>query len=411
MRHLDESTSAHIYRYLRRGKSVLLIAMVILCSFAQSSLSFGKDDATVSANLAYRLAALKPDRQSPYDKESHQDFADQLYAIVKFSKTYKYIHHLVVEPAFRTIRNKPTRWDKDHLIEQAYLTSALSPHWQITAGKKTEYSGSGFTVNPSDLLHEAKDIFDPLNQREGERLVRLRYQSVHGSIGLGFLPNPGASAAEGRVWLQASGEPYSIDARLQITFQEADKFSVGLSAAKIVSQYVELHWDGRWQSRQRDPNTAQRDYLNYSSYRQTTASGYYLVGSRLIFTPRRSLIIEGIQQQNGLLPVEMEAFLGDLNDRKLAGQNVGDPPGRLIGRHYGFVRFQDDESWDSSQLGISWLRNFRDHSSFLSLSARYYISPLTSVELAPTVFIGGPRSEFGSQPFDHGSYLIFRATI
>ncbi len=369
----------------------------------------------VEPSVLYRLGALKPIKESVYHKEDYGDFADQLYLTLKYSKTYDYVHRVHLEPSFRTIRNNPASWE-DYIIEQAFIETELFSPLLITAGKKTEYDGSGFIVNPSDLLNDNKDIFDPVYQSQGIEFTRFKLRTKAFTLGIGMIPRRGRPSNEGRFWSQASTDIFDVDLRLQFTHHQAEKSTTGLSMQRFFGGSFELHFDGRYQTRQRSPDSPGNTTVRYSSYagedrlnpKDDVASSYYLGGSRLIFTPRRTLVMEYITNQSGLLPEEFKVFYDDLRDDTVKTGNVKDPPTKLLGRHYGFVSYQDDDSLKSTHLALNLLVNTDDQSSFVSGAVRHYISPITSIELAPTVFKGEPNSEFGEMPFAHAVYLVLR---
>jgi hypothetical protein len=370
---------------------------------------------TIEPSVLYRLGALKPIKESVYHKEDHGDFADQLYLTLKYSKTYNYVHRVHLEPSFRTIRNNPASWE-DYVIEQAFIETEIFTPLLITAGKKTEYEGSGFIVNPSDLLNENKDIFDPVYQSQGVEFTRFKLRTDAFTLGVGMIPRRGRPSNEGRFWGQVSSEIFDIDLRLQLTHHQTEKTTTGLSMQRFFGGSFELHFDGRYQSRQRSPESPGNSYVRFSTYAgenrtdptDDSASGYYLGGSRLIFTPRRTLVMEYITNQSGLLPDEFEVFYEDLRADTEKTGSVKDPQTKLLGRHYGFASYQDDDSIKSTRLALNLLVNTDDQSSFVSGAVRYYISPITSIELAPTVFKGEKNSEFGEMPFAHAIYLVVR---
>lgn len=363
--------------------------------------------------LTYRTGSLKPVEESVYHKKEHGDFADQIYLTLRFARTYDYVHEVVIEPSLRTIRNNPGSWD-DPVVEQAYIESQAVSHVSLTAGKKAEFEGSGFIVNPSDLLNEKKDVFDPLYQKEGVVFTRVRYRADDWGVGVGFIPKRGQAAKEGKAWLTASADVLETDLRLQATANAAEKTTVGLSAARFFGGSFELHADGRHQTRQFDPD--EFDELKYSAYTgenletrsDDSPSGNYLGGTRFIFTPRRTFVAEYITNQSGLLPEDFERRFAELREDKEKFDKVKEPPTRLLGRHYAFASYQDDDTLPATHLALSWLMNTDDKSVFATASVRYALSPITSVELAPTLFRGGTDTEFGEMPFAQATYLVFR---
>lgn len=369
----------------------------------------------IEPQVLYRIGGLKPVKESVYHKEDHGDLADQLYLTLKYAKTYNYVHRVHIEPSFRTMRNNPATWE-DFIVEQAFIETELFSPLLVTAGKKTEYEGSGFIVNPSDLLNENKDIFDPVYQNEGVVFTRFKLRTDAFSLGIGFIPRRGQPSNEGRFWGQFSTELFEVDLRLQYTAHQSEKSTTGLSVQRFFGGSFELHFDGRYQARQRSPASEGNDYVKYSTYAgedpntqsDDTASGYYLGGTRFVFTPRRTLVLEYITNQSGLLPEEFKKFYADLRQVKKDNNKVRDPQTKLLGRHYGFFSYQDDDTLKSTHLALNVLVNTDDQSSFVSAAARYYVTPITSIELAPTIFRGELDTEFGEMPFSHAVYLVFR---
>jgi hypothetical protein len=369
----------------------------------------------IEPSLVYRIGKLWPRSQSVYHKVDHGDYFDQVYATLKFQKTLNYVHTLVIEPGLRTKRENPAAWDDSHHFEQAYIESAITDKLLLTAGKKTEFEGSGFIVNPSDLINEDKDILDTIYQKEGVVLTRLKYRLPGDfSLGLGFLPVASSSTNKGRALMQVSGEVKQIEVRLMVTEHEREKTTTGLSLQRFFGEKFEQHFDGRYQARQRDPSGAGNDYLLFSQYHSNDPkkpddpSGYYLGGSRLVLTPRRTWVLEAIQQQSGLLHEDFQKFFASKRESNAKGFQPSNPPTKLTGRHYVFTSVQDDDSLPSTHLSANYLLNTDDKSSFTVLSARYALSSLTSIELSPSFFKGKTDTEFGEEPFAQAYYIIFR---
>lgn len=366
----------------------------------------------IEPSLIYRAGKLAPRAGSVYHRKDHGDFFDQTYFTLLFKRTYDYTHTVVIEPGFRTMRENPQKWDTTHFMEQAYVESSLTQKLSFTAGKRTEYEGSGFIVNPSDLINEDKDILDQVYQKEGVVFTRLRYRlPAELSLGLGFIPRAGSPTTAGRGLLQLSGEVKQVEIRLNMTAHETDKTTTGFSVQRFFGEHFELHVDGRYQARQRATD-GQNGYLAYSQYkgkdgRKDDPSGFYLAGARYILTPRRTLVFEAIQQQSGLLPAEFEQLYAAQrasNERT----EPPNPPTKLLGRHYVFSSYQDDQTLSATHLSANALVNTDDKSQFIILSARYAISPITSLEFSPTYFRGVPNTEFGEEPFAQAYYMIFR---
>lgn len=369
----------------------------------------------IEPELTYRIAALSTRERSVYHKDTDLDQTDQIYAIARFSKMLDYQHEVVLVPRFRTDRENPVKYDQD-FIEQAYIESAISSRFSLTAGKKAEMEGSGFIVNPSDLLNEAQEVFDPMYQQDGKVFVRFRYRLDDLSLGIGYIPKRGRAFDEGKGWLQLSKELFDTDVRLQATASATEKTTTGLSIQRFLGAAFEVHYDGRYQTRQRNQEVnflGPDQYTVYAgknkeSYSDDEPSAYNLIGSRFVFTPKRTLIFEYIQNEAGLEAADFHTFHKDLRDRKAKSDTVSDAPKTLLGRHYYFSTIQDEESVKALKLAVFYLYNTDDHSAFSSVSLKYSLSALTSVEAVPTFFSGKVDTEFGEMPFSQATYLVFR---
>lgn len=391
-------------------KSILNLSQCLLfaCNLVSSLDCMAEATADIKPDFTYRFAGLKRNTQSAYHKEEHKDFVDQIYLTLKMTKTLDYDHKVVLEPTIRSKRNNPDALDLDdlHMIDQAYLESAISSHFTITAGKKTEYRGSGLFMNPSDLLNEDKDLYDPLYQREGKFMTRLSLDFASWNLGLGFLPRRAGLLSQGRPWLYLQGNVFDFDVVLQQTFHYRDKSTTGYSLARFFGEHIELHVDGRFQSRQRSetdlPERAGSDQL---SYKKNDASSQIVSGSRFVFTPKRSLTVEYIWNQSGLLNHEYtDIYLPTVR----VGDQVADPLSHPVKRRYAFASFFDEETVSSLRLGVSSLYGLGDSSCFVSPNLKYTISSMTSIEYAPMFFFGDSLTEFGQMPFGEVHYVTFR---
>lgn len=357
----------------------------------------------IEPELTYREAYLDMREGSAFHKEEHQDFVDQLYLNLRFRRDRDLRNEVVLEPTIRTPRGNPKGLET--VIEQAYVDFQLGRLFHATAGRKAEYDGSGFVTNPSDLLNEDRDQFDPLAQKQGKNFTRIGLRKGDFSLSVGYIPQAGQRARTGKLWIQSSAEVGNFDLHLQETIQETDKSTTGFSVSRFFGDVMELHYDGRYQSRQRAAEV--QPERKFSVFEAEESSFYHLMGTRLVLTSKRTLILEGIQNQSGLEPIEMEAYHRDLESQS-EDSNKPNPPTRLIGRNYGFLAYQDEESISKTMIGFSGLLNAADRSVFGTLTGRYSLSPITSVELSPTFFRGRKYSEFGELPFATAIHLIFR---
>jgi hypothetical protein len=368
---------------------------------------------TIESTLIYRASILTPRVRSVYNKKEHGDFADQPYAVFRFSHYTGHVPDVVIEPAIRTVRNNPAKWD-DPVIHQAYLETNIGKKWDFTAGKKVEYRGSGFLVNPSDLLNEQKDLFDPLYQQEGIFFSRLAWRHRDTKIGLGFIPVRGQPSKSGKFWITGESELYETEILVQMTMQESEKFTSGLSVQRFFGDHLELHIDSRYQSRQR--KISEFEWLKYSesigdnpnSQEDDRQTLYGILGSRLVISPRSSIIFEYLGNQSGLGPMDFSRRFTEFAEEKIETEKTREPPTQYIGRKYGFIAYQNDELLPGTHFSISLLANAEDKSTFTSITAKKSVSKTISAEITPMIFRGGERTEFGEMPFSSVIYLTLR---
>lgn len=357
-------------------------------------------------NLIYRtVSILAQNKNSVFHTGSTaHDYLDQLYARVKMEKSFNFNHEVIIEPTIRTSRDEPNKME--FLFEQAYVYTELVPNLFLTGGKNTEYDGSGFFVNPSDLLNEDKDLFDVQYQYEGKVFSRFTYQKNGRSLAVGYIPQRGREASRGQIWTKATAEVGEVDLRFQHTYNKVALNTFGLSLSRFFGERMELHWDGRYQQRQHEDIVVGCGTRACStSYGAKDASGYYLAGTRYVVASRRTLILEGIQNQSGLDNQEMGGEPIDAetptyysyNKQRQASRSTQSPRATVIGRRYVFAGIKDEGTFETVRLGLYALVNVNDASTYGQASVLYNISPLTSIELQPIWFAGRPRTEFGER--------------
>ena len=397
---------------------LLLLALVadgdafaeVSASAVTSSTDDSADSRKIEPDLVYRAGALKRRENSVFfDPKTDSDYADQFHLGLNFTRSFNYTNDVAIVPAIRTPRDRPADDNIELLIEQAWVRFNLGSAVSVTAGKKTEFEGSGFIANPSDLLNEDKDIFDFLAQREGKVFTRVTGRVGNHSLGLGFIPNRGKESGAGKFWAQAGSDVLDIDIRAQYTMQREEKSTIGLSMARFFGEFIELHVDAKHQNRQHVPNNPSRLRPEaFSAYEKDDSSNFILAGTRVVLSPKRTLIVEGVQNESGLLPEEMENYFAAIATSVADGNEAPKPNSRLIGRRYGFVSYQDEDTVQRLKVAVSSLYSIQDRSAFVLGQLRYALSPITSVEFAPTFYVGESRSEFGEMPFSRAHYLIFR---
>jgi hypothetical protein len=150
-----------------------------------------------------------------------------------------------------------------------------------------------------------------------------------------------------------------------------------------------------------------QDYSSYANDPSTNgddkASAFFVFGTRYVMSARRSFVLEALDQQDGLLKDQMQTYFD------FAASNTAlRPDDQIIGRHYALASYQDDESVHGWHLEADLLDSLSDGSNFGVLVARYNVSPITSVELAPTFYSGDRGTEFGERPYSRLYYVSFK---
>jgi hypothetical protein len=269
-------------------------------------------------------------------------------------------------------------------------------------------------VNPSDLLNEQKDLFDPLYQQEGIFFSRLTWRRQDTKIGLGFIPVRGQPSKEGKAWITGESELGEAEILMQFTIQESDKFTSGLSIQRFFGDHLEFHVDSRYQARQR--KISEFEWLKYSeavgpnqdSQSDDNKTIYALIGSRLVLSSRSSVTFEYLGNQSGLAPMDFSRRFTDFAAEKAETEKVREPPTQYLGRRYGFIAYQNDEILPKALFSISVVANTEDKSTFTSITAKKSLTKTISAEATPMIFRGGERTEFGEMPFSSVIYLTLR---
>jgi hypothetical protein len=156
------------------------------------------------------------------------------------------------------------------VISELYGSYWLTPHANLTLGKKRVVWGPGFVINPTDLLNPPKDPTDPSLQRAGAWLARLEFPydkvtlsfvgaaqvlSESGGVptDLLFYPswNRTPPAGDDQTHFAAAARFYALiadtDVNVEYTFTNLyndafrKKSRVGLSFSRIVFKALEVH--------------------------------------------------------------------------------------------------------------------------------------------------------------------------
>lgn len=400
------------------SKSILFLYIMQLLFCVSIYADFKEIKLKIKPNVTYRQAFMKKNKSSVYHHPDHKDYLDQLYLSLKMIKSVGFDNEIIIEPAFRTPRTNP-RGDIETVIDQAYIQASLSDVVVIVGGKKTEFYGFGFFDSPSDLLNENKDVFDDLYKREGKIFTKIsfRISQMNNLLwSVGFVPRRGHDVRDGKKWLFLNMNVLNTDIELQYSYNILDKDTIGFALSKFFNEQIELHVDGRYQTRQRD-NSDERDSedkykeMDFSVYKKNDKSWYYVLGTRFVLTYKRRLILEYIKKQFGLLKQDKEAYYQEEKSKMIPNIQVSDSPApvsRLIGRNYLCLGYEDQQLYKKTKLGINAIYSLDDYSLFGFLEFKYIFSNITSISLAQSFFEGKKYSEFGEMPFKNVSYIILK---
>jgi hypothetical protein len=389
-------------------------------------------DTTISPHLTYRAVGLERRKGAIHARSFHKDSFEQIYGSIRFHRQIDYVHDVVIEPSFRQVRHRPELLQ--FLFEEAYIDTLLGADTWLTVGKKNEFTGSGYFVQPSNLMHEYRDLFDSLYQKEGVDIIRMQWRGESSSLGLAHLPKRAADYSRGSLLMVGNLEILDTEANLQTKYDLfRQDYVVGMSVARFFGERIELHFDGQYRAFQNDAdeelqvtdfekekdsdvtvNGGHYKWRSYSSYCADNPdtndgkcgdenSGYYVTGTRLVVTARRTLVVEGVVQQNGLSKQEFENMYGDIR-----GTTKHPTPRFLIGRNYAAFSYSDDDTIDKLHLGMSYMQNVDDGSGFGNVSIKKTLSKATSIEFLPTFFRGEKNTEFGEMPFVTAYNLLIR---
>jgi len=381
--------------------------------------------------VTYRQSYLTVRKDSSFWHENYKNYADHLYLSLKLVKTFEYVNEVVLEPAVRSPKNNPGG-DSEVVIDQGYMDSYLG-RFRITAGKKAEFSGSGFFVNPSDLLNEDRGLFDTMYNREGKTFSRIGWNYELYNFSVGYIPRANGAAQEGKLWVQAGGEVADIDTKLQYTYNKQSLSTVGLSASRFFGDRFETHVDSRWQQQQRSHSEQESRIIFNCDALQTSGinddkfdsendklvclvpqvkdedySMFTVLGFRFVLTPKRTIIAEAIQNQGGLGPDEVQMYGRFVRKRRESGGGNPDQPNRIEGKQYWFLAYQDEDSIQDTTLALSGLQNQEDGSFFINAETKYAINPLASASVIYSGFVGKQDTEFGDHPFEGATFLTFQ---
>ena len=372
---------------------------------ADTVINSSKYSTSISPEVIYRKAFIDLNKNSVYYDDDYANYADQLYLSLKLSKTFNYVNEVVLDPTFRTQKSNPTQ--TEFLISQAYIHSFLNNNIFITFGKKLEFEGSGFFINPSDLMNERKDLYDPLLQKEGQFISRIGYQGSFLTASLSFRPKRGEDLESSTLLAKAYMSIWDIDTTIQYSINKKNKSTVGLSLNRFWSDYIETHIDSRFQLRQRDINEERE--RPFSSLQEDDPSIFLLAGLRGVLSSKRSIVLEYIFKQSGLDKDQTKEFLlKDKADKKTKKPSVSSS---IIGKQYVFLGYNDEDSIKKVKISLSSLYNIFDQSTFINPEINYTLSPIVSLSVSYMCNLGSSYTEFGENYLKNVGYFTVKGTF
>jgi hypothetical protein len=383
----------------------VLVCTVLLSSTFRSGNGLAQTESNsvqVNPELIYRFGALSiREESSLYDEGRDRDVVDQFYGSLTFRKDLDYTDTVFLQPAIYTLRENPsqirTRFD------QAYVQVALGEMLSLTAGKKLEIRGAAFMTNPSDLLNEDRDILDPLNQREGKGMVRMTWSGSGRSLGLGFLPKPGGSKDEGRVWMIGQARLGNFDSGFQLINNRGQKSTVGLTGSWFWGEKSLFYGEYRYQSKRRPAaDQPEQEFIAEQSKSIQQAS----LGLRQIMSDRNSVSIEYYMNNGGASTTELLDYFKSQEALRAEEKTPNDPFARLVGRDYAGISYHGDKLPYNLSLTTTYIANIHDKSSFISANFKYHRSELFSLAYSPVWFTGSRFTEFGENPVAQVHYLV-----
>ncbi len=396
---------------------IKLILLFLMASMALSEFSVAqaKKSSKISFKPAviYRSSFLTLRKESSFNQElkGRRTYADQIYLSLKVSRQYKFINKIVFEPSFSTERTNPNT--TINRIDQGYIETYFGKKFKFVAGKRADYSGNGFFVNPSDLINENKSLYDDLKLREGKFMLRLNYLHGDWNLGLGFLPLLANDLEDAKGYAEVRTNLWDTEMGLAYSFNRKYESTVGFSVSRFFWDLFDIHIDGRYETKSHLDNISANARITSVSNRpagveaksEDDGSLYFAGGTRFIFSPKRTLVVEYILNQAGLNQAEAAFYLENLI-------NPGeDPEDFLIGRSYAALSYQDEDTLNKWTLGAGVIHNLEDQSTLASFSSEYSATPHIKISVAPSFYIGDRFSEFGELPFKTAVFATFKGSF
>jgi hypothetical protein len=388
---------------LKRSLAKFLILLAVI-GWPVTSKAEGdhSPDKQIAHYLKYRSARLFPRSNSAiFDSDRDRDAYQQIYGTLRLAQVAGFMDQVVFEPAFYTERDNP---NANRLrIDQAYAEVGIGDQFRLLLGKKLELNGSGFLHNPSDLLHQNRDIIDELNNREGTDLVKLRYASSFFSWSFGIAPKLASNLSEGSVFSQADLNLWGADLSLRLLQNKLIGHAYGMSISRFFGEDFSLHYEGRHQTQQNSPDVeVEREF---SGVERSSASNEALIGGRYLISNRTSIFIELNIDSAGLTSEETAALYEKQRELAAEGNKPLSPFSRIIGQHYVSIGFLADQIAEDFRLKSTLVYNQLDRSYLFVGSLKYEVGSLVTLAYEPIIFGGSKNSEFGENPFKAAHYL------
>lgn len=354
----------------------------------------------------YRLLGLNIDRDAAFSKPEHRDNQQQIWLSLLSTGSVDFAHSFVMEPVIRTKRTRFDETEPELVIDQAYISTNLSDTLEFSAGRRIHYEGSGLFVNPSDLLNERRNLFDPTYERTAYLMTSFTEVYDDHQVTVGFLPQKGGMLRDGSTYFRYGGQLGDVNTIFKYKNEKDTASTFGVSLSRFFGDHLELHTDTRYQTKQRS-EVLERE-RNFSDLKKEDASIYSLIGSRYAFTYEHSFIFEYILNQSGLKKEEFELFYDYI---RTAADLEREPDNRILGREYVLVSYYHKEIVPKTSMESAVLLNVQDSSGFASLLLTYHTSSITRLQLRPVTFWGAKNTEFGEMPFPSAVYITVAASI
>jgi len=319
-------------------------------------------------------------------------------------------------------------WSRSLQIKQLYCQWAPGDHWDVTAGRVILRWGTGFAINPTDVVAPAKDLSDPENEERkiaGNEMAKLEYFGDGCSFALCYVTSLDeiAEPRKSRLVCRLYKSIRSTDLSL-VSLHEAEKTPLwGFSLSTVVGSRVEGHAEASFQRGSYSYYHAAADNGNGLSagplFTDSRRSGgvywRYLIGIRWTMPWNIEWIIEYYHQDHGYSESEWKRIM---DYARLAASRLKTAEGLLAGRNLlqtlgvfsprGAMRDYIMNYLDApigkgiSMRSISLL-NVGDASFVVIPEIRVSSGNHLTFYVRDTIFVGGEGTEFGEFLSSHSA--------